>query len=249
MAVSGAIRSPTRINKRAARVAPHEKNTRTSPRLAASVGLVRPTPTASIDLRAVSDEQLLSHYRDTREPEAFAELYRRYFGELGRYLTRYLGHVAFAEDVLQDTFLQVHAKCDLYRDGWPARPWLYTVATHRAVDALRRSPRLPTYQIDQPRVGDDSEGQGCLLDLLAGDGPGPLEQLQENERRQWVRDSVARLSELLRQALVLAYDRELSYADMSEVLDIPLGTAKSRVHCAVARLRAMAERYDRERKG
>src|SRR4029077_16333828 len=134
-----------------------------------------------------SDEQLLGRYRDARRTEDFAELYRRFAGELGDYLARYLRDSALAEDALQDTFLQVHSKCGLYGDGWPVRPWLYAVATHRAVDALRRSRRRPAIRIAAPIVEEQCVEPASLVEILAADGPGPLEQLQDQERRRWVR--------------------------------------------------------------
>ena len=161
---------------------------------------------------------------------------------MSRYLARYLGDAALTEDVLQDTFLQVHVKCDLYRDGWPARPWLYAVALHRAVDALRRARRLPRLRFDSPHAADE---MGSLVELQACDRPGPLKELQERERREWVRESVARLPEPLRQALVPTYYQGLSYAEVADLLAIPLGTVKSRLHGAIARIRAMAERSGR----
>jgi RNA polymerase sigma-70 factor (ECF subfamily) len=186
----------------------------------------------------VSDEELLARYRDARRPDDFAELFRRYAAQLSRYLARYLDDAAMADDVLQDTFLLVHTKCHLYQNGWPARPWLYSVAVHRAVDAQRRARRLPGLRIDAPQGTD---GAASLLELLCGDDPDPLETLEERDRQEWVRDSVARLPEPLRHALVLTYYQGLSYAEVADLLHVPLGTVKSRVHNAVARMRAMAE--------
>lgn len=216
-----------------------------APRGTAAPGPLADAPGGREGLAPTTDERLLGRYRDARRPEDFAELYRRYSGELGRYLARYLGDAALAEDVLQDTFLQIHAKCGLYRDGWPARPWLYAVAIHRAVDALRRSRRLPAIRLDAPHEAAGDDEPVSLLDALAGDGPGPLEELQEQERQRWVRESVARLPEPMRQVLVLAYCRELPYSEIAELLGVPLGTVKSRLHGAISRLRAMAERHDR----
>lgn len=193
----------------------------------------------------LSDEALLARYRDERCPKDFAELHRRYAEKLGRYLSRYIGDPVLAEDVLQDTFLQVHAKCGLYHDGWPARAWLYSVAIHQAIDAGRRSRRFTAIRLDPGHGDDRSVERGSLVELLAGAGPGPLEELQEQERQCWVRDSVQRLPGGLRQVLVLAYDQDLTYAEIAELLDIPVGTVKSRLHNAIARLREMAERHDR----
>lgn len=193
---------------------------------------------------SLSDEDLLARYRDLRRPEDFTEIFRRYSLELCRYLTRYLGNAALAEDVLQDTFLQVHAKCGLYRDGWPVKSWLYAVAIHRAVDAGRRARRLPAIRLDRTSSEDREVETGTLLELLASPEPGPLETLRTRERQQWVRESVAQLPEPQRQALVLAYYQGMPYSEIACLLNVPLGTVKSRLHGALARLREKAERHD-----
>lgn len=188
-----------------------------------------------------SDEEILSHYRDQQRPEDFHELVRRYSAQLGRYLGRYLGSPDLAEDVLQDTFFQVHSKCSHYGDDWPARPWLYSVATHRAIDALRRSKRRRAAEFEARRGADEPDS---LVETLADAGPGPLQRLQDEERRQWVRESITRLPESMQQTLLLAYDRELPYAEIADLMGIPIGTVKSRLHNAIGRLREMADRDD-----
>ncbi|WP_099091967.1 RNA polymerase sigma factor [Paludisphaera borealis] len=244
MSLSATLYSPTRSDR--LRVGSGRRSPRrpTAPGGEATSQTRRPSPAAEAtdDLESSSDEDLLGHYREDREPESLAELLRRYSGELHRYLARYLGDAILAEDVLQDVFLLVHAKCSLYRDGWPARPWLYAVARHRAIDVLRRARHRPALRLDSPQVGDDP---GPLAELLASTEPGPLEELQERERQRWVCESLARLPELQRQTLELSYYQGLPDAEIACLLGIPLGTVKSRLHCAIARLRVLAERYNR----
>jgi RNA polymerase sigma-70 factor (ECF subfamily) len=196
---------------------------------------------ATDGLAGESDEVLLSRYRDEGRPEDFDELIRRYENELFRYLARYLGDASLAEDVFQNTFLQVHLKRALYEDGRPVRPWLYSIATHQAVDALRKAGRHPTISLDQrPASAGDGSESGGLVDLLVSEGGGPLAQLQGEERKAWVRASVARLPEPLRQTLILAYHQDLKYREIAEILKIPVGTVKSRLHAALAKLQQMA---------
>lgn len=188
-----------------------------------------------------SDETLMSRYRDRGLQRDFDELIRRYEPELYRYLARYLGDASLAEDVFQNTFLQVHLKRGLYEDGRPVRPWLYAIATHQAVDALRKAGRHPTISLDQRTSSSGSESDaGGLIDLLTGDGDGPLDHLQGEERKEWVRSCVARLPETLRQTLILAYHQDLKYREIAEILKIPVGTVKSRLHAALAKLQQMA---------
>jgi RNA polymerase sigma-70 factor (ECF subfamily) len=196
-------------------------------------------------LASVSDEDLLSRYRNEANPQDFDELVRRYERELYRYLVRYLGDASLAEDVFQNTFLQVHLKKDLYEDGRPVRPWLYAIATHQGVDALRKAGRRPTVSLDR-QTGNGSNEVGSLVDLLTADGPGPLAKLQGDERAMWVRESIARLPDTLRETLVMAYFQDLKYREIAEALNIPVGTVKSRLHAAIAKLQEMARGTDHD---
>jgi len=201
---------------------------------------------ATDDLAGVSDEALLSRYREQGRTEDFDKLVHRYQNELYRYLARYLGDASLAEDVFQNTFLQVHLKRGLYEDGRPVRPWLYSIATHQAVDALRKAGRHPTVSLDQKPASSGESESGGLIDLLVSQGEGPLAELQGEERKQWVRESVARLPDTLRQTLLLAYHQDLKYREIAEMLKIPVGTVKSRLHAALAKLQQMARATNRD---
>ena len=89
------------------------------------------------DLDQTTDEVLLSRYRDEGLTADFDVLVHRYERELYRYLVRYTGDAALAEDVFQNTFLQVHLKRGLYEDGRPVRPWLYSIATKPSTPSAR----------------------------------------------------------------------------------------------------------------
>lgn len=185
--------------------------------------------------RQLTDEQLLLRYRDHADRAAFEELVRRYERELYSYLHRYLGDATLAEDVFQNTFLQLHLKCRMYEAGRPVRPWLYTIATHQAIDALRKAGRHPVLSLDVHPPGEDGS-VGSLIDLLESETPGPLANLTAEERRQWVRRSVEELSPHLKSVVVLAYYQGLKYREIAEILDIPVGTVKSRLHTAIGKL-------------
>lgn len=193
------------------------------------------------DLEQISDEDLLTRYRDEGRTADFDALVHRFERELYRYLVRYTGDAALAEDVFQNTFLQVHLKRGLYEDGRPVRPWLYSIATHQAVDALRKAGRHPTISLDM-RTGTGGESDpGALVDLLVGDGQSPLAELQGVERKEWVRSAIEKLPEALRQTLILAYFEDLKYREIADIQKIPVGTVKSRLHAALAKLQEMAK--------
>jgi RNA polymerase sigma-70 factor (ECF subfamily) len=141
-----------------------------------------------------------------------------------------------AEDVFQQTFLQVHLKCDQFEPGRKVRPWLYAVATNQAIDCQRRNRRHRAVSLDR-RSGDDPEDDaGTLIQLLDSPEPGPAEQNESAERYLEVRRAIEELPEQTRQVVMLVYFQGLKYRQAAEVLSIPVGTVKSRLHTAIQKL-------------
>ncbi len=180
----------------------------------------------------ISDEQLLQRYRSGQTP-AFEELVERYRLELFHFLSRFAGNRAAAEDLFQETFLQVHLSAETFDPQRRFRPWLFTIAANKARDYLRRNNRRQTPQLSAPvdESGDDSRS---FEDLLAGDFPLPPEEVEKQETQQLVKQVVSEMPDHLREVLLLAYFQQLAYKDIAEMLKIPLGTVKSRLHAAVA---------------
>jgi RNA polymerase sigma-70 factor (ECF subfamily) len=182
-----------------------------------------------------TDEQLLLRYREEGDRNAFEELVHRYERELYSYLRRYLGDAALAEDAFQGTFLQVHLKRDQFEADRKVRPWIYTIATNQAIDTQRRNKRHRVVSLDRQQKQGDQD-VGSLIDLLVAQEPGPQLRMEAGERCEWVREAVSRLPEQLRMTLVLIYFQGLKYREAAEVLQIPVGTVKSRLHAALTRL-------------
>jgi len=182
-----------------------------------------------------TDEQLVVQYRTSGSREVFAQLVRRYERELYSYLRRYLGSAEMAEDVFQATFLQVHLKCDRFDENRRFRPWLYTVATNQAIDAQRRNKRHRMVSLDRS-VSADNVDIGALVDLLEGNEKDPLENVSQLERGQWVQEALDGLSESMRSVVHLVYYQGMKYREAAEILDIPVGTVKSRLHAAIVKL-------------
>ncbi len=184
-----------------------------------------------------TDEELLLQYRSEGDRAAFEDLVHRYETELYNYLRHYLGDAQMAEDTFQATFLQVHLKCDQFEEGRRVRPWLYTVATNQAIDAQRRNRRHRMASLDRRFGGNgkDDDG-GSLGGLLGNDERGPAENFVSAEEGEYVRAAVEQLPETLRQAVILVYYQGLKYREAAEVLGIPVGTVKSRLHAAIQKL-------------
>jgi RNA polymerase sigma-70 factor (ECF subfamily) len=210
-----------------------------------AVNMPRPTsqPAGEGDFAGLSDEAVLLRYREEADERAFAELVRRYERELYSYLRRYLGSAEMAEDAFQATFLQVHLKCDRFEEGRRFRPWLYTIATNQAIDAQRRNRRHKLMSLDRRHAhGPEGEDAGALADLLKANVSDPTGDMEAAERSNWIRAAVADLPETLRAAVTLIYYQGMKYREAADVLKVPVGTVKSRMHSAVLKLH---EAWDR----
>lgn len=191
---------------------------------------------AKATLSQMTDEELLLEYRSLGDDTTFAQLVRRYERELFNYLRRYLGDAVLAEDTFQKTFLQIHLKCDQFQEGRKFRPWLYTIATNQAIDAQRRNRRHKAVSLDRRNSAAGDTQVGTLVDLMASSEPGPEAQFEAEEREAWVRQALEELPEQLKSAVTLIYFQGLKYREAAEILSIPVGTVKSRLHSAILKL-------------
>ena len=180
----------------------------------------------------LSDDSELLRRHIEGDPRAFGELIERFRQELFGFLTRFMGDAAAAEDVFQETFLQLHLSArsfDLHRR---LKPWLFTIAANKGRDAMRTRTRRRTTPLDAPIAGAQADG-GTYADLIPSDIPSPQEDASNLETRQAVQTIVQRMPENLRMVLLLGYFQELPYKEIADMLDVPLGTVKSRLHAAV----------------
>ena len=179
-----------------------------------------------------TDEQLIAEYR-AGDKARFAVLVLRYQRELYHFLVRFLGDRAAAEDVFQETFLQVHQSADQFDPTRRFRPWLFTIAANKARDLIRSQARRPTNPLQASiSPGDDESGE--FIDLMQAAESMPGEPMEREELQQEVQKTVMSMPEHLREILLLSYFHQFPYKQISEILDIPLGTVKSRLHAAVA---------------
>ncbi len=194
--------------------------------------------------------------------DALAALYDRHADAVFAAASRLTSDRQVAEEVVQETFLALWNRAELYdpRAGSLAA-WLHTIARNRAVDRLRAAGRRPNLVALSAAGGADEPDTATLERLVAAGrvlggadlGPGPEAALQAAELRDMLRRSLAEMPELERAVIVLAYQDELSQAEIAGRLGWPLGTVKTRTRRALHRLRGVlalngdAESRDRER--
>lgn len=188
-------------------------------------------------MNAPNDEQLLSRHLDGDE-SAFRALVERHHRELSQFVMRFTNNRSAADDIVQDAFLQVHLSAASFDMSRKLKPWLFTIAANKARDHLRSRTRRREVPLDAQIGGEGETGQR-FLDLLAAADGDPELQLEANEQREIVMRVMERMSPNLAEAIVLAYFHQFPYRDIAEILDIPLGTVKSRLHAAVTQFGAL----------
>lgn len=177
-----------------------------------------------------TDEELAEDYLEG-DVGAFKILIERYHDPLLNFLFRLMGNRTAAEDVFQDTFLQIHQSLESFDRTRSFKPWLFTIAANKGRDALRKQQRRSAVSLSlKPR---DSHGEE-LIDLLQIEVPGPEARMESAETSALVQQAVDAIPPRLREILLLAYFQRFSYSQIADQLGIPVGTVKSRLHSAVA---------------
>jgi RNA polymerase sigma-70 factor (ECF subfamily) len=181
----------------------------------------------------LTDGELMQRYIAGDEA-AFPEIVNRYKNSLYAFLKRFLNQSDLVDDVFQETFLQLFTSRESFDPSRPLRPWLFTIAANKAKDALRKAQRTSAVPI-----GTISESQDMsfdeMLDTLSSDTAVPYDEVERSEMAARVSEVIANMPENLREILILAYFNRFSYKQMADILSIPIGTIKSRLHTAVAR--------------
>ncbi len=184
-------------------------------------------------LNKQTDAELLQRYA-AGEEAAFREIVNRYKNSLYTFLKRFLNRHDLIEDVFQETFLQLFTSRDSFDTSRPLRPWLFTIAANKAKDALRKQRRTAAIPIGTIAESEEMSFDD-VLNALTFDSTMPYEELEKGEIALQVREVIATMPDNLREILTLAYFNKFSYKQMAQILSIPMGTVKSRLHTAVGR--------------
>ena len=167
---------------------------------------------------------------------ALRQLYELSASKLYGLALRVLGNREHAEDVLQEAFLNVWRIADQYRAPLsPPMAWLGLIVRSRALDFLRQR---GTGRLDEAQALDE-----VVLETVAGDDPSPLDTTQASEQAWALHECLRKLEARQREVISLAYLRDLSHAELSAQLRLPLGTVKSWIRRGLDLLRGCMERF------
>lgn len=159
------------------------------------------------------------------DQNAFAEIVDIYKDKIYQLCYRMLGNSHEAEDIAQEAFIRAYVNINSYDMDKKFSTWLYRIATNLTIDRIRK--KKPDYYLDAEVTG--TEGL-TMYSQVAADVALPEDQVETMELQQMIQKEILKLPDKYRTVIVLKYIDELSLIEISEILDMPIGTVKTRIH-------------------
>lgn len=181
--------------------------------------------------KELTDAELIVKSIAGRE-ESFEELVTRYQRPIVSYVYRMLNDYDSALDVTQEVFIKVYKSLDRYSSEYKFSTWLYRIAHNAAIDHIRRnSKKLQSLE---------TEGQEGTYELqLESPRPTPEQERENSEWRSEIESVVKCLPTVYRELIILRHSKDLSYDEIAEITELPLGTVKNRLFRAREMMREM----------
>lgn len=159
------------------------------------------------------------------DQNAFAEIVDIYKDKVYQLCYRMLGNQHEAEDIAQEAFIRAYVNIHTFNQKLKFSTWLYRIATNLSIDRIRK--KKPDYYLDAEVAG--TEGL-TMYSQLAADAALPEEELESLELQEVIQKAILSLPDKYRTVIVLKYIDELSLKEISKILDLPVGTVKTRIH-------------------
>jgi RNA polymerase sigma-70 factor (ECF subfamily) len=187
-----------------------------------------------------SDQELMQACAEGNM-SAFEQLVDRHKDHLVNFFTGMCNDRTLAEDLAQDVFIKLFKARDRYRPSGSFTSYLFTIARNHWYDYLRKEKRTPDSISLETPVGNDASGdelKGLLEDESADE---PFDELSEERRKEKLHELIGRLPEEQRMVIVLSCFEHRPHEEIGEVMDVPVGTVKSRKHLAIKKLKKWAD--------
>lgn len=158
---------------------------------------------------------------------AFQEVLSRYRGPIYNLCWRMARNDEDARDLAQEVFIKVFRLLDRYDEQYAFSSWLFRIATNHCIDHLRRQ-RLRFLSVERDGAGEDEESEM----QIPSTGPEPDVVMERRQALEKLEEVIAELPPHYRVITLLRHDQQLSYEEIAETLQLPLGTVKARIHRA-----------------
>jgi len=196
---------------------------------------------------AFDDLTLVKRFRQG-DMESFSLLVAKYQDRIYNMLLRMCGRAADAEELAQEAFLRAMERIGQFHGRSKFYTWLFRIAANLAISHRRRGGRIKFHSLSGPEDGDTSAADALTSPLASRRQIGPAEAVETVETNEYVMDALGQLDEEFRLVIVLRDIEEMDYAQVADVMNVPVGTVKSRLHRARAmlrdRLRGLLDDYE-----
>ncbi|MEK4145673.1 RNA polymerase sigma factor SigW [Robertmurraya sp. FSL W8-0741] len=159
------------------------------------------------------------------DQNAYAEIVEIYKDKVFQLCFRMLGNRHEAEDMAQEAFIRAYVNIASFNIDLKFSTWLYRIATNLCIDRIRK--KKPDFYLDAEVSGTDGL---TMYSQVPSDSALPEEEVESIELHETIQREIAKLPEKYRSVIVLKYIEELSLNEISKILDMPLGTVKTRIH-------------------
>jgi RNA polymerase sigma-70 factor, ECF subfamily len=159
------------------------------------------------------------------DQDAFGDIVEIYKNSIFQLGYRMLGNRHEAEDIAQEAFIRAYVNINSFNQDMKFSTWLFRIATNLCIDRIRK--KKPDYYLDAEVSGTDGL---TMYSQLPSNSPLPENEVESLELQETVQKEILKLPEKYRSVIVLKYIEELSLNEISEILDMPLGTVKTRIH-------------------
>lgn len=159
------------------------------------------------------------------DQNAYAEIVELYKDKVFQLCYRMLGNRHEAEDMAQEAFIRAYVNIASFNINLKFSTWLYRIATNLCIDRIRK--KKPDFYLDAEVSGTDGL---TMYSQIPSDTALPEEEVESMELQDIIQREISQLPEKYRSVIVLKYIEELSLNEISEILDMPLGTVKTRIH-------------------
>ncbi|QFT87236.1 ECF RNA polymerase sigma factor SigW [Bacillus sp. THAF10] len=159
------------------------------------------------------------------DQDAFAEIVELFKDKIYQLVYRMIGNSHEAEDIAQEAFIRAYVNINSFDVNRKFSTWLYRIATNLTIDRIRK--KKPDYYLDAEVAG--TEGL-TMYSQVAADVSLPEEDVENMELQEEIQRKILNLPDKYRSVIVLKYIDELSLLEISEILEIPVGTVKTRIH-------------------
>ncbi len=175
--------------------------------------------------KAKKDYLLVQRALNDKDQRAYTELMGRYKDSVYFTLLKMVNNADDAEDLTIETFSKAFKRLDQYSPQFAFSTWLFKIASNHSIDFIRKK-RIKAVSIDQGYSNVDGESYVIPVKEESLD---PEESMQKDERVQRMRDVVEKLKPRYKRLVELRYFEEKSYEEISEILELPLGTVKAQL--------------------